>query len=297
MKLSMNSKLFFSLIWCSVISFQVFSQEKPFQKTPTGLKYLIHKSVPNAQKPATGDVVELNMVYRTADSILFDSRKGGQAFTHVLENPIFKGDFNEALGLLGIGDSATFLIKADSFYLKTLHETKLPKFIKKGSDITFNVKLLSVTSNAAYMRKQMEYLDELQSKATSSRNKEKELIKNYFVNNNLKPEEAPSGIYYITERVGNGISPVAGSTVVIDYRAYVMNGKEFESTIDLGIPLEFKLGGHTVIKGLEEAVLLMKKGGKATFIIPSNLAYNENEVGEIAPFSTLIYELELLDVK
>ncbi|MFN5711116.1 MAG: FKBP-type peptidyl-prolyl cis-trans isomerase, partial [Bacteroidota bacterium] len=59
---------------------------------------------------------------------------------------------------------------------------------------------------------------------------------------------------------------------------------------------EFTVGNGEVIPGWDEALLLMNSGGKATFIIPSNLAYGEMNQGPIKPFSTLIFEVELLDV-
>ncbi|MHC1707627.1 MAG: FKBP-type peptidyl-prolyl cis-trans isomerase [Bacteroidales bacterium] len=287
----------FTAVFITICSFSAFAQEKPWSKTQSGLKYIFHKSVPNARKPAIGDVVEVRMIYKTsADSILFDYRKIDQPFIHVLEPSVFKADFNEALSLMGSGDSATFLIKADSFYLKTLRMDKLPAFIKKGSEMTFNIKLNKVTPNEEYMKEQMALVDNMRSKAEESRKKESELLNRYLEFNKIATVPTETGLHFISEREGNGPQPAKGNIAVIDYTAHILDGKEFESTAKTA-PLEFKMGAHTVIKGLEEAVGMMKKGGKAKVIIPSYLAYNGNEVGSIPPFSTLIYDIELIDVK
>lgn len=74
------------------------------------------------------------------------------------------------------------------------------------------------------------------------------------------------------------------------------NGKTFDSSYDAGAPFEFKTGAKQVIRGFEEGILMMKKGGKAKLIIPSSIGYGENSAGEIPPFTTLIFEIELLDI-
>ncbi|MCX6273226.1 MAG: FKBP-type peptidyl-prolyl cis-trans isomerase [Bacteroidetes bacterium] len=275
-----------------------FSQEAAFQKTSSGLRYKLIKTIPNAPKPAAGDVVELAMIYKNArDSVLFDNSKGQYNFTYVLENSSFPGDFNEALKLFGTGDSATFLLKADSFYLQTLKMKKVPAFVKKGSDLTFNVRVISVTSNAAFIKKQMAQVQEQNAKDDKLRQIEADSLKNYISHQKITVTPSPDGLYYISLRDGNGPSPVMGNKVVINYKGSYLTGDVFDSSYDTGMPFEFKLGSHSVIKGLEEGVKLMKKGGKARLIIPSSLGYGANPAGDIPPFTSLIYEVELLEVK
>ena len=73
-----------------------------------------------------------------------------------------------------------------------------------------------------------------------------------------------------------------------------MDGTQFDSSYDRGAPLEFKLG--QVIKGWQEAIKLLKKGGKGTFLIPSHLAYGERGAGSaIPPNAVLVFDIELVD--
>ena len=106
----------------------------------------------------------------------------------------------------------------------------------------------------------------------------------------------PSGLQYkiITEGVGK--SPKASDTVKVNYRGTTIDGVEFDSSYKRNEPIEFPLSG--VIAGWTEGVQLMKEGGKIELFIPSNLAYGSRGAGGvIAPDSTLIFDIELLQVK
>jgi len=99
--------------------------------------------------------------------------------------------------------------------------------------------------------------------------------------------------------VGTGASPRKGQTVVVHYTGWLTDGKKFDSSVDRGEPLEFQIGVGQVIQGWDEGVLTMKIGGKRKLTIPPELAYGNHDVGDglIPPNSTLIFEVELLDLK
>ena len=98
---------------------------------------------------------------------------------------------------------------------------------------------------------------------------------------------------------GTGASPTAGQTVVVHYTGWLTNGKKFDSSVDRGEPFEFQIGVGQVIKGWDEGVLSMKIGGKRKLTIPPEMAYGDRDVGDglIPAKSTLIFEVELLDLK
>jgi len=98
---------------------------------------------------------------------------------------------------------------------------------------------------------------------------------------------------------GSGASPTRGQTVVVHYTGWLTNGKKFDSSVDRGEPFEFKIGVGQVIQGWDQGVMTMKIGGKRKLTIPPELAYGSEDIGDglIPPNSTLIFEVELLDLK
>jgi FKBP-type peptidyl-prolyl cis-trans isomerase len=97
---------------------------------------------------------------------------------------------------------------------------------------------------------------------------------------------------------GSGSSPKLGDTVVVHYTGWLENGKKFDSSVDRKEPFEFVLGVGQVIKGWDEGVASMKPGGKRRLTIPAKLGYGASGAGGvIPPNATLIFEVELLNVK
>ncbi len=105
-----------------------------------------------------------------------------------------------------------------------------------------------------------------------------------------------SGLQYKVLQSGKGKSPKEEDTVKVHYKGTLIDGREFDSSYKRNEPTEFPV--NRVIKGWTEALQLMKEGDKWELYIPYNLAYGENQAGElIQPYSTLIFEVELLEVK
>jgi peptidylprolyl isomerase len=114
-----------------------------------------------------------------------------------------------------------------------------------------------------------------------------------------KMTKLPSGLSYKDTKEGKGKSPKKGDTVVVNYTGWLQkNGKKFDSSLDRGEPFSFKIGEGQVIPGWDEGVMTMKVGGKRRLIIPPELAYGSRGApGAIPGNATLIFEVELLDVK
>jgi FKBP-type peptidyl-prolyl cis-trans isomerase len=99
--------------------------------------------------------------------------------------------------------------------------------------------------------------------------------------------------------LGNGASPTLGKIVVVHYTGWLTNGRKFDSSVDRNEPFEFRIGVGQVIQGWDQGVMTMKIGGKRKLTIPPELAYGSEDIGDglIPPNSTLIFEVELLDLK
>jgi FKBP-type peptidyl-prolyl cis-trans isomerase FkpA len=112
----------------------------------------------------------------------------------------------------------------------------------------------------------------------------------------------PSGLKIQDTKVGTGATPRTGQTCVMHYTGWLYTngskGAKFDSSVDRGQPFEFPIGTGRVIKGWDEGVASMKVGGKRTLIIPPDLGYGARGAGGvIPPNATLLFEVELLDVK
>jgi peptidyl-prolyl cis-trans isomerase A (cyclophilin A) len=106
----------------------------------------------------------------------------------------------------------------------------------------------------------------------------------------------PSGLRYIVEKEGTGVSPVATDQVTVHYTGTLLNGKKFDSSVDRGQPATFGL--NQVIAGWTEGLQLMKVGGKTKLIIPPALGYGAQGAGGIIPPNAwLVFDVELLNVE
>ncbi|MEP7339989.1 MAG: FKBP-type peptidyl-prolyl cis-trans isomerase [Acidobacteriota bacterium] len=108
----------------------------------------------------------------------------------------------------------------------------------------------------------------------------------------------PSGLKYVDQVIGTGASPSPGKQVTVHYTGTLENGTKFDSSVDRGQPFTFAIGTGGVIQGWDEGVMTMKVGSKRKLIIPGNLAYGPSgRPPTIPPNATLLFDVELLDVK
>jgi peptidylprolyl isomerase len=105
-----------------------------------------------------------------------------------------------------------------------------------------------------------------------------------------------SGLQYAIIPEGDGELAKDGDLVFVHYSGSLEDGSVFDSSHDRGEPISFKLGAGQVIAGWEEGIKMLRKGDKATFIIPPQLAYGENAIGPIPANATLTFSLELIDI-
>lgn len=119
-----------------------------------------------------------------------------------------------------------------------------------------------------------------------------------FLSENAKREGVvtlPSGLQYEIIKVGTGETPTTDSRVKVHYHGTLIDGTVFDSSVDRGEPTSF--GVTQVISGWTEALQLMPVGSKWKLYIPSDLAYGSRDTGSIKPFSTLVFDVELLEIE
>ena len=105
-----------------------------------------------------------------------------------------------------------------------------------------------------------------------------------------------SGLLYKFEKENKSEKPTSGNKVKVHYKGMLLDGTVFDSSYQRNQPIEFTLGVGQVIKGWDEGISLLGIGDKASFIIPSDLAYGESGAGGvIPPGATLVFDVELVE--
>lgn len=291
-----NRIIILSMLSMAVMfAFQSCGKYPGFKKNESGFYVKYHETNKEGAQLAAEKIATLNIRYHTEidgkDSVMFESSKQPRAFELVLTAPQYKGDIYEALATLREGDSVTFMINAKDFLMKTAGFPELPKGIDSTSWMYFDIGVIKVQTREE-MEKAMKEKNKVQEAEESKQ------LQEYLTKNNITTAPQPSGLIYIETAKGTGPQAVAGKMVKVKYAGRLLNGTEFDSSEKHGgDPYEFPLGQSKVIKGWDEGIALMKKGGKATLIIPSNMAYGPQDKGMIPPFSTLVFDVELVDVK
>jgi len=279
-----------------------------FKKGEGDMMYNIHTDK-SGETIKEGDFVAFKAIEKTeGDSVLYSSYDYDRASLLVKEKSVFKGDLYAALGLLSEGDSATFKINIDSMVQKMgrpqpsdttkkylIYNIKIDKVIPKGTlnDSLFRVKI------DEFLKAEME-----QAKTTEA-NK----LKAYVSAKSLKTKVTTSGLNYVISKEGAGAKANPGDTVVVNYTGMFLSGKIFDSSLAEVAkkngtfnpqrpyePLKLPVGLGGSIPGFEEGLMLLNKGAKATIILPSKLAYGEQGNQGIPPYSSLVFELDIVNI-
>lgn len=108
--------------------------------------------------------------------------------------------------------------------------------------------------------------------------------------------QTATGLYFQDLVAGTGDSVVAGRTVVVHYSGWLPDGTPFDSSVG-GSPFSFRVGGGNVIQGWDEGLVGMRAGGKRKLVIPSHLGYGPEGIGPIPSNATLVFDVELLEIR
>lgn len=273
------------------------SEHPGYKKTDKGLYYKFYVENEDGEKPELGDVMTVKMSYWVNDSLLFSSDSLQEPSRLMLMEIAYDGDISEGLALMSVGDSASFIVNADSFYVNNVGLEKAPEFIPEGSNLTFEIKMVSIQKKADYEKEQKLKYEKFQALMEERKAKEPEDIKKFLKDSSITASPTATGLYYIETKRGTGAAPVKGDTLSVHYSGRFLDGTTFDSSIGSD-PIEFAVGMNQVIPGWDEGLLLMRAGGKAKFLIPSDLAYGANGAGTlILPYTPLVFDVELVKIK
>ncbi|PKP20160.1 MAG: hypothetical protein CVU04_04470 [Bacteroidetes bacterium HGW-Bacteroidetes-20] len=261
-----------------------------FQYNKEGFYYKYHILNNVAPLPLEGDVVDITLTIYTSDSTIVPTFPTRDQITESL----FKGDFYAALRMLHLGDSATFILNGDSIFQYFFGE----EYPYGTQPLFFDIKLDKITLKADFEVQKEQKRIEYEALLAEYKLAEDSLLTDYLNKNKIKTKPTKSGLYYVKTKSGRGEKVKISSKVKVHYKGLLIDGTEFDNSFQRGEPIEIEAGVGQVIPGFDEALLLMKQGGKATLIIHSKLAYGEKGAGTvIPPYSTIIFEIELISVE
>jgi len=283
-------------------------------KQTHGISYKIVKDAPG-KNAKMGDIVEFHIFVKSDTlpgqaMIIADSRKQGKPSVTRVDTIRQAGDFQAVFPMMSAGDSAIVEVSCDTI-LKTVPAQAmghLPSWLKKGHKVVISVAVVSVKSMEDYQKdmtaKQAEMQAEMKAKAEQQKPIDDKILQDYFAKNNIKATKTESGLYYTIQKPGSGPQIAKGQMVSMMYTGKTLDGKPFDSNVDTSVghhgnePLKFSVGAGQMIPGVDEGASLLKKGSKATFYVPSPLAYGaQSPSPNIAPNSVLVFEVEITDVK
>ncbi len=279
------------------VSCKSSSEFEGYTKSESGLYFKLVKHDEKGEKPKEGDL--LNMAFRFIlmknDSVYIDSKKvsrDGSAFLQIpLYKKTFKGCIEEGLAMLTKGDSASFIISADSFFLKTQKATELPPFVKPGDKMMVNISLKDFKTQQQVQLEQEEQMKKFQEE-------EKTNIARYIGEHGITTPPTASGLYIIEKEKGKGKKIAKGDEAVVKYKGMLLDGTVFDTSEGKPEAFSFPVGEGRVIAGWDEALLTMTVGTKATLLIPSDLGYGPNGMGQaIPPYAPLVFEIEVSGIK
>lgn len=272
----------------------------------TGVKYLFFKHDKKGVKPVMGDIAFVRLVYkRDDDSLLFNSHEGRTDSTSqvpiTLESE-FHGSLEQGIAMMAVGDSAGFLVSADSIYLKIFKLKTLPSFIKKGSYLKFYVKLVRFETQEELKDREYAMIEKRRTEMKKMKSAEGDSIRKYLTDKNIMVKPTMVDSLYILQRSGAPGRPInEGDSVELKYTGMFLNGTVFDQSDNGdGGPGTVKFvyrHNAQLIQGWLDVLETMHEGETIRFLLPSSLAYGSYGRGkDIPPYTPLLFQIKVIKV-
>ena len=251
----------------------------------------------NRQQASKGDITEAIISYaKMNDSVFWSSLETGYPYSVFLSyNQIAGGDtYERQLLKTTRGDSLEYIVPADSVFTHIL-KLPLPLFLHKGDRMKVHVGIIAIMDSVHYTNLQKA----LREYKKNMDMQEQLTLLRYVTSHNIPGNFKRHNLYFIPLHKGTGPRVKQGEMVSLAYKGSFLNGTVFDS-VPASAPLQFRYGDSSqVIQGLAIAIKMMRGGGEAKIIIPSQLAFGNNgsSTGIVPPYTTVVYEVTLLKVK
>ncbi|MBC6365523.1 FKBP-type peptidyl-prolyl cis-trans isomerase [Algoriphagus sp. AK58] len=275
-----------------------------------GIEYTYIKE--GSEKAPNGDFLLYNLEISTAsDSVIYSTLT--QPFPgYLMANDSItpQNGMDEIFLNLKKGDSINFEAPA-----KIVFNGNQPAPLKEDDVIKVKLGAYDVKTEAEMQAFYEEVMKKEQEKSAERAKallvEEAKTIEAYVAEKGLNAQKTENGLYYVIEKEGTGDATTPGTTMYVNYAGYLLNGTLFDTSLPEIAkannifsegrpyePLPVNVGMGQVIPGWDEGLMLLKKGSKAKFIIPSPLAYGENGAGALIPAnSILVFDVEVTDVQ
>ncbi len=291
-------KIFPLLILAAFVAVSCSNSKFPgYKESDNGLYFKIVNDQ-DGLIPSVGDYMKVDIQYLTwTDSVFFDNKSEILPVWIPVEKPTFRGDIMEGLAMLSIGDSASFILRIDSFFLRTIGAARVPDFALKDSMMYVNVKVLDIKSQNDFAQERQLIDQDLEVQYEQLRVKENLEMAEYIRVNNITQKPSSTGLIFIPIKNGGGTRLQIGQKVKCHYTGAFIDGQIFDSSIGME-PLYVVVGSPDLIDGFNEALLLMSVGSEAKAIIPSSIGFGQSEINSpIPPYATLIFEITVLSAE
>jgi FKBP-type peptidyl-prolyl cis-trans isomerase len=287
-KIVLLASLTLSVVLLIMVSCNM-SPYRGYKKTDSGLYYKFHSRSGDTALAQIGDLMTLDIKWGTEDSTLFDSKSNPRPWIIPQMQSQYKGDIYEAFSLMKVGDSATFIIEADSFFLVTANSPMIPEFIDSNGVLFFDIKLISAMTQQDFEKAKV-LEDE------KAMQEESGILQKYLTDNNITSTPTESGLYYMETVPGNGKLAKEGDWLKIHFAITLIDNTPIYSSFN-GEPRSAEFGKPFENNGVTEAISKMSEGTRANIIVPSSLGFGKQGRGEIIPpFATLLYDIQVVDV-
>lgn len=266
----------------------------------TNVQYRILKQGNGGTKAEMGGVARVMMIGKTEkDSVIYNSVKQGGDSMGTFRIPLkksFNGCLEQGIAMLSVGDSAEFKVNADSLYLSTFRMRKLPSFIRPGSMITFDIKLVSFQTEKEATDERNKMMEKRMAEMQERKAAEPAAIAKYLADNKLNVKPTEDSLFFLM-REGKGGKPVKeGDSIYVKYTLMMLDNTVLE-TSDHGpghnsFPLVYSKN-MGLIKGWVEALGTMHDGEKVRILVPSALGYGAQGSRTIMPYTPLVFDMEI----